>query len=171
MKINDKIKTIIEWILIAVLGVIFSATMIFSVWWSITQDPDTIDTTPVEIVGTYEVRDLHDESIPANIKVIAIYLNNNPKERLYWYGTLNIDACKAGDSWTSTAYNTSDEKHKQFECYPDTGEIYNVVNEKYIIYSISGSMRSETRDRRFEADSLYFYNFWPNQWPRNLQPT
>lgn len=150
MKINDKIKTIIEWVLIAVLGAIFSATMIFSVWWSITQDPDTIDTTPVEIVGTYEVRDLHDESIPANIKVIAIYLNNNPKERLYWYGTLNIDACKAGDSWTSTAYNTSDEKHKQFECYPDTGEIGFYMKK---------------------GDTKVFVKVEPEHSSRNLQPT
>lgn len=123
MKISDKTRIIIDWILIAIVSLIFGAIMIFGVWWSLTQDTDTTDPTPVEVVGTYEVRDLHDETIPANVKVIVIFLKDSPKEYPYWYGTLDVDACKAGDPWTSTAYNMSDEEHKQFKCYPDTGEV------------------------------------------------
>lgn len=84
---------------------------------------ETVAQTATEIVGTYEIHDIHDESIPANIKTITVYLNDSPEGYPYWFGPIDMDACEAGRTWYSEAYSQSDEKTKKFQCYPETGKI------------------------------------------------
>lgn len=118
----SKVLTAIVTVLISV--VVASALVIAALSVSVKgHKSETVTKSVTETVGTYEIQDIHDESIPANIKTIVVYLNDSPEGYPYWFGPIDMDACEAGREWYSEAYSQSDEKTKKFQCFPETGKI------------------------------------------------
>lgn len=129
----SKLLTSIVTVLISV--AVGSALVIAALSVSVKDHKSEITTqTATETVGTYEIQDIHDESIPANIKTITVYLNDSPEGYPYWFGPIDMDACEAGYELYSEAYSQSDEKTKKFQCFPETGKIgfYMKNGDRYI---------------------------------------
>lgn len=118
-----KINKIAEKIIVGVIVGIFALALILILGKGLGETDEPKKSVDIETVGTYEVDNVKIDATGENADTITVYLQDNPIKYPYWYGSLDVDSCKAGISWRSTAFNQSDEKTKQFRCFPDNGDV------------------------------------------------